>query len=394
MTEPTTTAGPTITEAFTAWMARQPAGVRPEVIAELSREATILGLGTSTREGREVLDAVVTTTMRVVAEGFATIALVDHPRVVAAYDRYIHGDDVDVEHALSQAWGPWRTREMEEVLERLRSHNLATPDAAVRMIGIGPARALPADNDEIVRLLARVDRNAAARVEELLDVIRVVHDSGEHVLRARGTHPGTPFVELARAARAEAARVPAGPERQKALELLDGVVELHANAIGVGFDAEREERQAAQRLLDHRRRTGERIVLWEGSSHVAAAPGPSIGSHLRDAPGERYTAVHVTFGSGRIPDATIPAPQVGSLESHLVAAGGERTIDLGVARTATAAAFDRTWSTRIVSGMYDPARDSAHYLEVPSLPDSFDALIHVPTISPVHPLPPARRDPA
>jgi erythromycin esterase len=43
--------------------------------------------------------------------------------------------------------------------------------------------------------------------------------------------------------------------------------------------------------------------------------------------------------------------------------------------------------------VYDPAQDAQHYYELPSLRDSFDAVVVVPTVTPTRPLPSeARRD--
>lgn len=50
---------------------------------------------------------------------------------------------------------------------------------------------------------------------------------------------------------------------------------------------------------------------------------------------------------------------------------------------------DASWSTRIISGLYDPTADGDHYIRFPSLRDSFDAMIHIPVVTPTAPL---RRD--
>lgn len=192
---------------------------------------------------------------------------------------------------------------------------------------------------------------------------------------------------------AERRRLEPGAARDEALGLLDGIVAHHANAIGVGYDAEREGRAAADRILAHHRRTGERIVLWEGSAHVAAHPGVMLGAHLRAALGDRYAAVHVTFARGQAHDIEIPPPAPDSLEAALLAAGGERTVDLRAAVPADVARrLGAAWRTRLITGLYDPAEDAAHYHELPSLPKSFDAVAFVPEITPAHPLPPPPSD--
>ncbi len=379
-------AAPDPSHALAEWLATTPAGLRPELIAGAAGDAVVVGLGVSTREAHEVLDFVTDTTWLLVERGFTTVAVLDNQRVADLYDRYVSGQDVDIDHALAQAWGPWQVGEMRDALVWLREHNRARAEAPVRIIGVAGARVLSADYPRIIDLLAGIDESTAARVEALLDVIRVAHSSGEHVLRARGTHPGTPFVELARAARAHAAELPPGDGRDAALELLDAVVDFHARAIGIGHDMVREEHAAAGRLLDHHRRTGERIVLWEGSTHVAAHPSAMLGSRLRAELGDRYVAVHIAVGSGQIARATIPEPRPDSIEAQLAGAHGERTLDLRTPSSAvTAGELDRSWPTRIISGLYDPAEDAEHYVELPSLRQSFDALVYIPAITPARP---------
>jgi erythromycin esterase len=178
------------------------------------------------------------------------------------------------------------------------------------------------------------------------------------------------YVELAREARAIA-----GGAGAEADGLLDAIVDHHANAIGVGYDADREERAAAERVLALR---PARIVLWEGSAHVAA--DAMMGGHLRAELGEAYAAVHVTFGHGRAHGVDVPPPVPGSLEDVLRASGGARTVPLS---DGVPAALDAQWRTRLISGLYDPARDGEHYHEVRSLSGAYDALVFVPEISPV-----------
>ncbi len=370
------------------WLAAQPAGLRPEVISEAARDAVVVGLGVSTRAAHEVFDFVTAATWLLIERGFTTIAVLDNQRVADLYDRYISGEDIDLNHALAQAWGPWQIAEMRDALVRLREHNQTRTDAPVRIIGIASSRVLSADYDRILDLLSGINARTAARVEALLDVIRVAHGSGEHVLRAHGTHPGTPFVDLARSARDYVADLEPSGERHAALELLDAVVDFHANVIGVGYDMAREEHAAAGRLLNHHRRTGERIVLWEGSAHIAAHPGPMLGPHLRTELGDQYLAVHITFGHGRIPGITIPAPRTDSIDAQLAVSGSARTLDLRTPPAATIAEhLERPWPTRLISGLYDPAEDAEHYIDLPALAESFDALVYIPAITPTHPLP-------
>ncbi|WP_243707233.1 erythromycin esterase family protein [Micromonospora sp. KC606] len=372
-----------------SWVAAQPETVAPEAVADLAANALVVGLGTSTREAHETFQIVDHTTRALIDHGFRILAVLDNQRVGDLYDRYVRGEDIDIDSSLRQAWGPWQTSEMRDALTWLRHRNASQPDDPVRVIAVGGAGMLPSDYDRVLDLIAAIAPAEVPPVRELLDVIRTAHESGEHVQRARGTHPGTPFVELARTARAIAGRLDGGAERDEAVRLLDGIVEHHANAIGLGHDVEREERAAAERILERHRRTGDRIVLWEGSAHVAAHRGVMLGSHLREALGEQYVAVHVTFGHGLVGAIEIPSPAPGSLEDLMLAAGGERTMILDAEVPADVAArLGAPWRTRLISGMYDPDHDAEHYYDLPSLRDSFDAVVFVRTVTPTRPLPP------
>ncbi|OON33162.1 hypothetical protein BSA16_01835 [Micromonospora sp. Rc5] len=357
-------------------------------LSSLVDAATVVGLGTSTRAAHELFGLVEHTTRALIRRGFRVVAVLDNQRVGELYDEFVRGADIDLDGVLGQAWGPWRTTEMRAALGWLRRHNQRRTDP-VRVIAVGGSRVLPADYHRAVELLARLDAPTARRVGELFDVIRTAHDSGEHVQRAHGTHPGTPFVDLARTARDLVLALDGGPDRDEVLLMLDAIVEHHANAIGVGHDVAREERSAADRLVAHQRRTGERIVLWEGSAHVAAHRGVMLGAHLRAALADRYAAVHLTFGRGRIPGMDLPEPSPNSLEGALLAggAGGVRIVDLrSPAATEVAPLLGRPARTRVVSGVYDPGQDERHYLDLPSPRDSFDVVAVVPTISAVRPL--------
>ncbi|WP_424183800.1 erythromycin esterase family protein [Actinokineospora sp. G85] len=332
--------------------------IDPKILATVADldTAAVVGLGTSTREAGELVQLVAATIRLLVDRGFRLIAIQDSQRIGDLLDRYLLGEPVDLGVVLSQAWGPWRTVETRDVLAGLRARNAVHPGDPVRVMGLGPARVLPADYDRVVEL-------TGPHVVAALAPLRESHQHGEHVMRARGTHPGRPFVEVAGEVRATVT----DPE---AARLMDAIVEHHANAIGVGHDAARGERDAADRLLG---RVAERVVIWDGSSHVAAHRSGMMGQHLSAALGAAYRAVLLTFVAGRIRDFDLPAPAPGSLEATL-APGVTKTAGIGESRT------------RLISGVYDPSRDEDHYYLLPSLAEAFAAVALLPEISPTTPL--------
>jgi erythromycin esterase len=347
----------------------------PQTLAGLTATALIVGLGQSTRAARETFEVMEQTTRALVEQGFRTVAVLDNQRVGATYDQFVTGSANEVEDAVLQAWGPWRTRELCAALSWIRQRNEQHPDDLVRVIGIGSSRVLPEDYDEILELVGPGPQ--AGRLRELFDVLLTAHDAGEHVQRAHGTHPHPerPFVQLARDARAIVEGRPAAAGHDRAGELLDAIVEHHANAIGVGHDAAREERACAERLLAHHRGSGQRIVLWEGSAHVDAG-GTMLGSYLRAELGTGYRCVHVTFGAGLTAAVEVPAPEPGSLEDVLLQLGA-CTLDLTREQAGAG-----PWRTRVISGVYKPEEDAKHYFVLPTLHGSYDALAFVPAISP------------
>ena len=370
---------------LTQWLADQPHTTDPEHLAELTGTATVVGFGTTTREAHEIFRLVEAATLALADRGFRTVALLENPRVTALFDMFVTGETIDIDAALSQAWGPVQTQEMRAALTTLREWNAARKTDPVRIIGVTDETALISDYDQVVELVGAIDPDVVGEVADLLDTVRVAHDGGEHVERAKGTHPGTPFVDLAKEARAKVSTLPDSPDRAAALELLRHIVTYHGNAIGVGYDSAKEERQAANRILDHHRNTGARVVLWEGSAHTAAHPAPSVGAFLRQELRDDYLAVHVTFGQGTVERTVIPAPRTDSLEGHLAAAEGPRTVDLRSAPGSVVPDLSRSWLTRLISGMYDPSEDHKHYFEF-TLADAFDALVYIPTITPTQSL--------
>lgn len=76
----------------------------------------------------------------------------------------------------------------------------------------------------------------------------------------------------------------------------------------------------------------------------------------------------------------MPAPQPGSLEHDLLTSGTEYLV--------TEASGTPT-RMRLISGLYDPARDAEHYYELASLKLNFDAVRFFPVVSPTTALRPA-----
>ncbi|WP_214404288.1 erythromycin esterase family protein [Pseudonocardia lacus] len=165
-------------------------------------------------------------------------------------------------------------------------------------------------------------------------------------------------------------------------------------------DLEAVERELARRDLDWHRRTGQRVAHWGGTAHVVAAEQRVIpttpwethanaGGLLREALGDDYAVIALTFGHGSVP---YPVPQVaaGFSESLLAAAPGPVLLALDELRGAPEGL--RAWAasplvTRMIGPVYDPARDTDFRVEAGPLSRSVDVLVHVPVVTAVTPLP-------
>lgn len=132
-----------------------PAGAAPlpdalldELAAKIGAGTTVAGIGESTRFSRETF-AVRDQIFRRLARRheFRALALQDHAAAAAKLDRYVTTGDGTAGSALDDAWRPWRTAEMAAALEWIREFNRDHPDDLIRIFGVKPAQAQPADYD-------------------------------------------------------------------------------------------------------------------------------------------------------------------------------------------------------------------------------------------------------
>lgn len=412
-----TTSNPTVVpEAVHEWLrsAAQPifgtdaADTGPELrkLTDRLATATVVGIGESTRFSRQTYGVRDRIFRALVTEhGFRTLALQDNARSGARLDAYVRTGAGDARQVLAGAWRPLRTSETVATLEWIRAYNLAHPDDPVGVLGVQPPAAEPADYDEV---LARVRRWAPDRLAELeahLAPIRTAHRIDEHVQRHRGIHPGRPFAEDARAAFALVESLPrpvdtdAAAEFTTALELLRSIVEFHERSVAGRGGFGGGDPEPARTLIEHHTRTGARIVYWDGTAHTAATapsagagtapPMRTEGAQLRGHFGAAYRSVAIGFHHGDLGVAQAPDPLPDLLDAILGAVDLPAWfVDLG----GDAPAAVRSWATaparlRVISGVYDPARDEEARFRVESLRDAFDALIHIRETTPVHWLP-------
>ncbi|HVV13882.1 erythromycin esterase family protein [Amycolatopsis sp.] len=350
------------------------------IAAKIGADAVIAGLGESTRFSTETFVTRDRLFRILVSQhGFRALAVQDDAAVAARQDEFVNGGPGTPESALDGAWRPWRTAEMAAALAWIRRFNDAHPQDPVRIFGVQPARAQPADYDAV---LDGVRELAPGRVAELgahLAPIRTAHETDEHVQRARGFHPGRPFAEHARDAFEIVESVGAQDDLLARMRL---IVTFHETSVAGRGSFVGDDEGAAATIGDFQGESGLRVVYWDGIAHTAAtpvtsglAPGgpakPTIGSLLREQYGDGYVSVGIGFHHGNLGVATVPAPAADFADAKLE----EGWLDL---RDET---VRKQWreptKVRVISGVYDPARDTAEHIGVPALAAAFDAFFHV-----------------
>lgn len=368
-----------------------------ELAAAIADGATVAGLGESTRFAHETFVVRDQLFRRLAGQHqFRALVLQDHAAVAEILDKYVTTGEGTASSALDDAFRPWRTVEMAAALEWIRGFNQDNPHDPIRIFAVKPAQPQPADYDAI---LDYVRQSAPERLAELashLEPIRTAHQTDEHVQRARGTHPGRPFAEHSRDALTIVETIP-GRSGGAVTERMRLIVRFHENSVAGKGSHAGDAHRWADTIGAYQRRTGARVAYWDGIAHTAASPAvlgqepergprPTTGSVLRQHYGQRYVSVSIGFHHGDLGIAVAPDPAPDLIDAMI--AKPDRTsrwLDL------RSDDMRRRWGgpakARVISGIYDPSRDSAEYIAVASLTDAFDVLVHLHEITPTRWLP-------
>ncbi|WP_280271193.1 erythromycin esterase family protein [Nocardia wallacei] len=379
-------------------------GADLDALADSLATATVVGIGESTRFSRQTYGVRDRLFRRLVTEhGFRALAIQDSVPSGERIDAYVATGAGDARSVLAQAWRPWRTAETVATLEWIREFNRTHPDDRVRVFGVEPVTAQPADYDVALEHVRRIAPERVAELEAHLSVIRTAHRIDEHVQRHQGIHPGRPFAEHARDALALLESLSpggeAGAEHAEAIERVRRIVTFHENSVAGLGGFGRDERPSAQTIIDRHDATGARIVYWDGLAHTAGLAIEvggadtdtfiGAGAHLRRHFGSRYASVAVGFHHGDLGVATAPVPAPDLIDATLAAVDLPAFyVDL---RGEVPAAAEQ-WrqgpaQARVISGVYDPAKDADARLRLSSLHGAFDVLIHIRETAPVRWLP-------
>ncbi|MFC5822735.1 erythromycin esterase family protein [Nonomuraea insulae] len=379
---------------MTATSSPLPATTFDDLADAIATGATVAGLGESTRFAHETFDVRDQLFRRLVRDhGFRALALQDNASVGETLDAYVTGGAETATSALQNAWRPWRTAEMAAALEWIRTFNQDHPDDPVHIFGVKPAQARPADYDAVLDHARRAAPHRLAELAAHLEPIRTAHETDEHVQRARGLHPGRPFAEHARDALAIVEQLP----DDAVLARMRLIVNFHEHSVAGRDNYAGDAQVWAQTITDHQHRTGHLVAYWDGIAHTGAAPAtlglapqrgpqPTVGSVLRHQHGAGYVSVAIGFHHGDLGVAAVPAPAPDWLDARLGAVDRPaHWLDLRVGDLRRQ--WDGPAKARVISGVYDPSRDSAEHLAVASLPEAFDVLVHLRRVSPVRWLP-------
>lgn len=367
------------------------------VLTDQLGSATVVGLGESTRFSRETFGLRERVFRILVMEyGFRALAVQDGAHSGERLDAYVRTGAADPESVLAGAWRPNRTAEMAAALQWIREFNTEHPNDPVRIFGVEPPRAEPSDYDVVLDYVGQQAPDRLAAIESHLTPIRTAHQVDEHVQRHHGIHPGRPFIDSARDALALFEKLPTTAEFDNALTHLRLIVEFHANSVAGQGGFVRDERPAADRVIEWQRDTGAKIAYWDGIAHTAALPlgaGPAensefcgTGSYLREHFGAQYISVAIGFHHGNLGLTVAPEPRSDLVDAAL---GEVKRPAFYVDLHSDASESIRQWlhgpaKLRTIGGIYDPAQDATAHITVHSLVDAFDVLVHIRETSPVH----------
>ncbi|MEU8513800.1 erythromycin esterase family protein [Kitasatospora sp. NPDC048722] len=369
--------------------------VLDEVAGRLAGGAVVVGIGEATRFSRETFGVRDQLFRRLVRDhGFRGLAVQDDAGAAAALDAYVSGGEGSAASALAGAWRPWRTAEMVAALEWIRAFNRDHADDPVRIFGVKPVQAGPADYDAVLEHVRVAAPERLAEVAAHLDPIRTVHEAEEHVQRARGVHPGRAFAEHARDALELVESTPGADDAAARMQL---IVEYHERSVAGRGTYAGEAEVWAEAIAEAQGRSGVRTVYWDGIAHTSAAGAvvglaaergaqASAGSLLRERYGRQYVSVAIGFHHGNLGVAVVPDPAADFVDARL----GETDLParwLDLRDEDVRGQWDGPAKARVVSGVYTPERDAVEHLAVDSLAGAFDVLIHIREVSPVHWLP-------
>ncbi|MGW1323920.1 erythromycin esterase family protein [Streptomyces antibioticus] len=266
------------------------------------RGVRVVGLGESTHGTSEFFrlkHRIVEFLVR--EEGFTTLAMEASESAARAVDAYVrHGVGDPARLVARLGFWTWRSQEMVDLVEWLRSHNRDLPEERrVRFAGVDPQRG--ADSVEAVTAFLHAyapEREEDARALEILvharpgsrpDPEQALRHRAEEVARHLAAHDDADddVVEHARIL-------------VRAADLVTRSLDQSAGEESAFAVRDRAMADAVARLVDDDPTA--RVMVWAHNGHLAKGTYgdgvTALGSRLRDLYGDRYYALALLFGKG------------------------------------------------------------------------------------------------
>ena len=374
-----------------------------EPLAQLVRDATVVGLGTSTRGAHE-LSTLMHRALRFLVEhlGFRSLAVEDDWTTGIQLNDYLRTGNGDPRALAADAWLPHRTEEFLDVIQWMRTYNERHRTDPVRIVGVDFNRVRALAYDAVADYVRHAAPEQLDELEAHYATLRPAGGIDEHTEWYRNQPDKQPFIDHARSAHELVGALPAGEGDALALHHTSVVLnfyEYHATD-SLAFA----EQCLADNTIWWHDHTGDRTVYWGGTGHTAnartrnfSAPAPSepmhnAGSYLRDHYGPRYVSIGLTFDHGDVP-YPVPPPPRAFADAPLGAAELDTyLLDLHASHPPAV----RTWLTspakvRLIGPRFDPNNNAAFHLTGGSLAEWFDIIIHHQATTPTRTLP-ARDD--
>ncbi|OEU85630.1 erythromycin esterase [Streptomyces abyssalis] len=387
--------------------------LRP-LLSMLGDGASVVGCGAGTRGAHEILALQARLARLLVVEaGFRAVVLDQDWTLGVGLDEFVRTGTGDPEALLARAEPFSRTEEVLELLEWMRTFNMAHPGDPVRFVGVSPHEVRGSAYDTVVDFVRRAAPDRVAELEACYAGLRPGDDVRSHTRRFRDLPARTVWVDRARAAHALVAGVPAERDGHawavQNARLIVQYYELHDHDQQPldPHNMAQFERFFAENLAWWHEHTGHKALFWSSSSHTSNGSGRAMsfppnpvrvsrnaGSYLRDRFGPRYTSIGLTFDHGELathgdaPPHQVPNATPPFAESVLSASGiSAFLLDLGGTPPPPVAEWlDEISRLRAIGPRYDPDNDAAHHMTGGSLAEWFDIVVHCRRVTPARPI--------
>lgn len=379
-------------------------------------DARVVGIGESAHGTHEMLTLKHRAARFLVEElGFRTIAWEDSWGAGVPVDRYVTGGSGDAARVVSGLGFQLRTRAMLDLVAWMRAFNQGrADDDKVRFLGsdVTEVHALPFR--ELIRHVTDVAPGRLGELHRDLDPIGY-RGSPEAHFGWYFQQPPAAQARFVRHARAVLELVESLPEGGSSIDREDAL--QHARSILGFYDAYAEQlgrgtvdvrdRYIADTITWWQDRTGHRMMYGAANVHTAASPrlvytfppdpdpiqAVMAGGHLRRHYGQGYVSVATAFHTGRIlagweqgaPSVFTVPPAGPRLVDHTLGKAGHSGYLLDLHADAPEQVdrwLDAPARLRLIGAAYDARIDELYSMRVGSLRGAFDAVFHLPRVSP------------